>query len=81
MDRQYRGKWLLFSVTHRNNSWEPLVNPPEKNVLNIFLTIIKQKPSFQLRENYSALLHFEWKSTRASRKDIPDVSRKTEYNK
>ena len=55
MDRQYREKWLLFSVTHRNNSWEPLVNPPEKNVLNIFLTIIKQKPSFQLRENYSAL--------------------------
>ena len=72
-----QGKWLLFSVTHRDNYWELLVNPPAKNFLNIFLTVIKQNRSFQLRENYSALLHFEWKSTRASWKDIPDVSRKT----
>ena len=76
-----QGKWLLFSVTHRDIYWELLVNPPAKNVLNIFLTVIKQNRSFQLRENYSALLHFEWKSTRASWKTLQMLAEKQKYNK
>ena len=57
-------------------------NPPAKNVLNIFLTIIKQNHSFQLRENYSALLHFKWRRAREPpEKTFHMLAEKQKYNK